>query len=1181
MFVLTVFITGSTGQSISFHHINTSDGLSDNNVVSVAIDKNGFLWVGTINGLNVYDGYSVTSFYKEHDPGLASNYIPHMMCDSRSRIWMGTPEGVSWVDDTRKIHRVTLQDTVQRFQCSTIFETKTYGIVLFTDRGQFYLNQASNKWERIDWIPASLKYADYIDQEYFTSEQIIYTFTNRVFIIDYATRKIIFDQPMDNPLSACRVDKNKIAAGLAAGVVLVTDIHTNKLVRSYRLTNQLNGKTINTNLTEVRQAATGELLVATNFAGLNIIDNDGNVIRHTHDPLDPGSLSTNNTYRVLPGPNGEVVVGTGSSGVNFYNIHNLQAGYKRILIDKEGRLFDNYIDAIAEDKNGILWLGAYDRLIRWDRKVDNITFYYPYLQSKEPTTPTAGIRTLCFDNHGKLWVSILNKGVSIFDEKTGMFKKITLDTAAGPAVRSEYVNQLMTGSDGHIWVCTSGGVYTINPDDLSVNAFSNHPLLKLFSGKRVIGVFEDKQKRIWLGTTGDGTFCYDPSRNQLKRYTTSEKMLSNNCYAFNEDSKGNIYASSSLGFNIIAPNDSIRSYNQFNGLKYDKCNGMLEDNEGNMWIGNNKCLVKLDGASGKIEVFGESSNLSIHGFRNGSCLKTKDGELIWGSQLGINYFFPGQLVSNATKLKVNIDQVVTEDSTVRSASNYAFELPYSKNTIQFHFTAINLQGSRNIQYQYMLEGYDKEWRQGTDIRQAQYSKLSAGKYTFRVKASLDMVNWSTARNEVSITIVPPLWQRWWFILVIAVLLVACSYLFLQTRNEKIRRQQEELETEKAINYFASSIYEGHSVKAILWDVVKNCIGRLHFEDCVIYLLDHERKVLIQRAAHGPKSPLSYEIVSPMEIPLGHGITGTVAQTGKAELIRDTTKDPRYIVDIERRYSEIAVPIISNGRVLGVIDCEHSKKGFFTQKHLSILTTIASLCANKIVKAKAEAEKAKAEAVLMETQKKMADVEMQALRAQMNPHFIFNCLNSINRYIVKSDQATASLYLTRFAKLIRLILDNSNSKNVTLSNELEALRLYIEMEALRFDKKFNYRITVDESVSVDSVEVPPLIIQPYVENAIWHGLLHKDSGGQLNIHVSMIGDSILQCIVEDDGVGRDKAKGLKSKSATTRKSLGMKLTEDRISLLNKHAQLNASVDIIDLKTSDNEAAGTKVILKIPV
>ncbi len=156
---------------------------------------------------------------------------------------------------------------------------------------------------------------------------------------------------------------------------------------------------------------------------------------------------------------------------------------------------------------------------------------------------------------------------------------------------------------------------------------------------------------------------------------------------------------------------------------------------------------------------------------------------------------------------------------------------------------------------------------------------------------------------------------------------------------------------RLINYFSSSIYETNSVQAILWDVVKNCIGRLHFEDCIIYVADWDKKVLIPQAAYRPNTIISIETNSPNEIALGQGITGHVALTGKAEIIYDTTKDPRYIIEWERRNSEITVPIITEGKVWGVVDCEHSKKGFFTQKHLSILTTIASLCANKIIKAK--------------------------------------------------------------------------------------------------------------------------------------------------------------------------------------------------------------------------------------
>ena len=207
--------------------------------------------------------------------------------------------------------------------------------------------------------------------------------------------------------------------------------------------------------------------------------------------------------------------------------------------------------------------------------------------------------------------------------------------------------------------------------------------------------------------------------------------------------------------------------------------------------------------------------------------------------------------------------------------------------------------------------------------------------------------------------------------------------------------------------------------------------------------------------------------------------------------------------------------------------------------------------------------------------------MRALRAQMNPHFIFNSLNSINKYILKNDHANASRYLSRFAKLIRLILDNSNSKEVALSNELEALKLYIEMESLRFTNKFSYEIIIDENVSIYTLQVPPLIIQPYVENAIWHGLLHKETGGHLSVFVKYTHDNMLQCTIEDNGIGRARASELKSKSATANKSLGMKLTEERIIMLNRYTALDASIEIIDLENKEGEAASTKVILTIPI
>jgi ligand-binding sensor domain-containing protein len=214
----------------------------------------------------------------------------------------------------------------------------------------------------------------------------------------------------------------------------------------------------------------------------------------------------------------------------------------------------------------------------------------------------------------------------------------------------------------------------------------------------------------------------------------------------------------------------------------------------------------------------------------------------------------------------------------------------------------------------------------------------------------------------------------------------------------------------------------------------------------------------------------------------------------------------------------------------------------------------------------------------EFNRRIAQVEMSALRAQMNPHFVFNCLNSINRFILLNDPETASGYLTKFSRLIRLILDNSRTETVPLDKELEALRLYIDMETMRFDGRFSYQITVDPHVQTEHREVPPLLIQPYVENAIWHGLMQKKEPGMLWIRI-FEQNNILHLEVEDNGIGRVKAHEIKSKSAVTHKSHGMQVTAERLDIIRNLYGMEANVAIEDLQTESGLAAGTLVKITI--
>ena len=215
------------------------------------------------------------------------------------------------------------------------------------------------------------------------------------------------------------------------------------------------------------------------------------------------------------------------------------------------------------------------------------------------------------------------------------------------------------------------------------------------------------------------------------------------------------------------------------------------------------------------------------------------------------------------------------------------------------------------------------------------------------------------------------------------------------------------------------------------------------------------------------------------------------------------------------------------------------------------------------------------------QRRIAESEMAALQAQMNPHFLFNCLNSIKLFVLRNEGDKASAYLTKFSRLIRLILNHSREPLVPLSEELRLIQLYIEMERMRFNNKFELRIDADPDL-IEGWRVPPMIIQPYIENAIWHGLMHlEDTGGKLEILLEPTHDAQhLRCVIRDNGIGRAAATELKRQSGAHRKSHGLRITRDRIQVAQQFFGVTIPVETLDLTHPDGSAAGTEVRIQLP-
>ncbi len=253
--------------------------------------------------------------------------------------------------------------------------------------------------------------------------------------------------------------------------------------------------------------------------------------------------------------------------------------------------------------------------------------------------------------------------------------------------------------------------------------------------------------------------------------------------------------------------------------------------------------------------------------------------------------------------------------------------------------------------------------------------------------------------------------------------------------------------------------------------------------------------------------------------------------------------------------------------------------------LAVLAVLAAFIVQYIARLRAKAEARQKSAALQKVQaefrQRLAETEMAALRAQMNPHFLFNVMNSINRYLLENDATAASGYLTKFSRLIRLILDNSRSNMVPLGRELDALQLYVDLESLRFKQKLQCHIDVQPDIDLKYICIPPLLLQPYVENAIWHGLMHKASGGTVTITVRQPHEHLLTVDILDDGIGRAAAAASRSKSAQRHKSYGMEVTRERLALIDEAYQTRTKVKIHDLVDPDGTPSGTLVALEIEI
>lgn len=389
--------------------------------------------------------------------------------------------------------------------------------------------------------------------------------------------------------------------------------------------------------------------------------------------------------------------------------------------------------------------------------------------------------------------------------------------------------------------------------------------------------------------------------------------------------------------------------------------------------------------------------------------------------------------------------------------------------------------------------------------------------------------------------------------------------YAQKFKQKIHDLEIANEVEQTIHYFSNSLYGKNSIDEILWDVTKNCIGRFGFVDCVIYLIDEKKAVLVQKAAFGNKNPKAFEIYKPIEIPLGQGIVGNVANNAKAEIISDTTLDSRYITDDENRLSEIAVPLIYKGKVLGVIDSEHPEKGFFTRRHLDTLQTIASLCANKIARTLADIEKEKALKAQIEAEKIKAIDELKTKLFTDVSHELRTPLTLIKGTIdknlskkIKTDWDVLKIHSDRLLRLINQLLDLSKleSGTYTLSPTPGDIMSFLRMTVSLFDSLAstrNIQFNTNIPEQAEWLEYDHDALEKIFQNLLSNAVKYTRNDSTINIKVEYKDYLILDVSDQGPGIPEEKLQKVFDRfyqlenQENTGTGIGLSITRELIEL----------------------------------
>ena len=1163
------------GKNIRFERLSLEEGLSQSVVHAILQDQAGFLWIGTDDGLNRYDGYEFKVYKPEtNNPNsLSDRSITSLVEDQNGYLWIGTRLGGLNRYDPRTgkftcyTYNKENQQGISSNQIHDMYLDKT-GLWIGTDNGLDFLDFKTYTFTH---RRASPNNPDGLNSNSITallkdSNGLLWIGTANAGINVYDIKNDIytiykFDENNPASLSHNRIlsiaegDKGEIWIGTAEGLNRFNPEarYFSRFMSSKNSPYSLAGNTIHA----LYMDRTGGLWIGTNN-GLDRYDSQSyRFIHHQNQPSVPNTLSNNQVYAIHEDASGVLWIGTYGGGLNKYNRQQDRFAYYRHNPDDSNSLSDNFVFPILVDSEGFVWVGTYNGgLNRFNPLMDEFTHFV-----HDPDDPTAissnSVVSLYRDGEGTLWVGTV-RGLDRFDPTTNEFSHFQpaeTGESSGFTVFSMYED-----SQGAFWIGSKRGLAMF---DKETQTFIEHETrgneLYAFSGETINALLEDKDGNLWVGTFDDGLKRINLKTGEIAQYhydpADATTLGSNAVMSIHQDGKGTLwFGTHGGGLNRYNPaTGTFSRFTEDDGLLNNVIYGIVEDNTGNLWLSTNFGLSRFNPISKAFRNFTASDGLQSNEFNQNAYARDHAGNLYFGGINGLNIFTPREIRDNPYPPKVALISIsqdgipLIQDQTSEYLQTITLKWP--QDSFEFEFAAFAYEQPSRNQYSYTLEGFDADWIKIGTQRNGRYTNLPGGTYTLRLRGSNSDGIWSERGQSIKIVVVPPFWETWWFrgLLVIVFGIVAAGALrwrvkSIQNRNRELERlvKKRTADLEKrtseidALYRADEKILRSVTLNQVFQTLVDVSTTTLKADRSAVFTWNEKLRRITPRVSHG----FHPETLSTLTFVEGEGMIGQAMSTGEAVIVSnlETVKlreDVQTAIGIEGIQSFAHFPIEIDGKVMAIFNVAYTRPNALTEDAIRLFTALVNRASLSIANMELF-EQTKDLAVMEERNRLARDLHDSAKQKAFAALAQLGTVNGIMKTTVSDG---AKPHLNEAETLIYEVIQELNFLiqeiyPIALQEQglQTTLREYIFEWENRNDIAASLVIQNDRQLPLDVEQAIYRFVQEALANVSRHSKARR-------VDISLVYNTdMLQVTVSDNGQGFDinqKAKGMGFRSMRER------------------------------------------------